>query len=80
MYLHPDHESRLSTITDALVAHGQHGVEALATLMRTVFEPLVQRVYEQGGLIVTFAGDAFTALFPLDEAGARGHGRALAAA
>ena len=43
--------------------HGQYGSEVLATFMRRVFEPLVQRVYEQGGFITHFAGDAFMAVF-----------------
>ena len=48
--------------------HGQHGAEVLATVMRQIFEPLVRCVYEQGGFISTQAGDAFTALFPGEEA------------
>jgi hypothetical protein len=72
--------SGFSTLTDGLMAHGQHGAEVLATIMRAVFEPLLQSVYEQGGLIVTFAGDPFTALFPLDGPRVQGQQRALAAA
>jgi class 3 adenylate cyclase len=56
--------SGFSTITDALMQHGQHGAEVLATLMNSVFDPLVRCVYEQGGFIISFAGDAFTAVFP----------------
>jgi predicted ATPase/class 3 adenylate cyclase len=44
--------------------HGQHGAEVLAMVMNGVFEPLVQSVYEQGGFVSGFAGDAFTAVFP----------------
>jgi predicted ATPase/class 3 adenylate cyclase len=58
--------SCFSTITDELMAHGQHGAEILAGIMRPVFGALVRPVYEQGGLITGFAGDAFTALFPLE--------------
>lgn len=64
--------SGFSTITDVLMNHGQHGAEVLADLMRTVFEPLVLGVYEQGGFITGFAGDAFTALFRLDATGEAG--------
>ena len=53
-----------STITSTLMQYGQHGAEALAILMRAVFEPVVDAVYGQGGFITAFAGDAFTALFP----------------
>jgi class 3 adenylate cyclase/tetratricopeptide (TPR) repeat protein len=55
-----------STMTDALMEHGQHGAEVLAGVMRAAFEPLIYAVYEQGGFIATQAGDAFTALFPSD--------------
>jgi predicted ATPase/class 3 adenylate cyclase/Tfp pilus assembly protein PilF len=72
--------SGFSTITDALMVHGQHGAEVLATLMRAVFDPLIRSVYEHGGFIVTFAGDAFTALFPLEGSQTRACWDALAAA
>jgi predicted ATPase/class 3 adenylate cyclase len=57
--------SGFSAMTDSLMEHGQHGAEVLATVMRTVFDPLVASVYEQGGFVASFAGDAFTALFPI---------------
>ena len=56
--------SGFSAITDALMQHGQHGAEVLATVMNSVFEPLITTVYEQGGFVSGFAGDAFTAVFP----------------
>src|SRR5260221_8896479 len=55
-----------STLTDVLMNHGQHGAEVLAGVMRAVLAPLINAVCEQGGFIATQAGDAFTALFPLD--------------
>lgn len=67
-----------SDITDALMEHGQHGAEVLAAVMRDLFDPLVCTVYEQGGFITGFAGDAFTALF-LSERGERPAPAALAA-
>ncbi len=57
--------SGFSLITDKLMEHGQHGAEVLANLMRGIFSPLVQSVYEHGGFISTLAGDAFTAIYPL---------------
>lgn len=68
-----------STITDALMAHGQHGAEVLATIMRSIFTPLAEEVHGLGGFVATLAGDAFTALFPIEE-GEATHLRALAAA
>lgn len=67
-----------TTITDALMEHGPHGAEVLASLMRRVLEPLIGSIYAHKGMIVNFAGDAFTALFPLDE-GDEALWRALAA-
>lgn len=72
--------SGFSSLTDALMDHGQHGAELLAGIMRAVFEPLLRSVYEQGGFTVTLAGDAFTALFPLDNTQEQGYPHSLAAA
>ncbi len=58
--------SGFSKITDELMEHGQHGAEVLAEVMRGIFSPLVQSIYEHRGFISTLAGDAFTALFPLE--------------
>jgi predicted ATPase/class 3 adenylate cyclase len=60
--------SGFSRMTDTLMAHGQHGAEVLATVMRAVFTPLIQTVHEHEGFIATLAGDAFTALFPFERA------------
>ena len=60
--------SGFSKMVDALSAHGQPGAEALAELMRVVFEPLVNAVYEHGGFVIGYAGDAFNAVFPDDQA------------
>ena len=59
--------------------YGQHGTEVLAGIMRDTLAPLIRAVYEQGGFIATQAGDAFTALFSLDD-GKTGCLQALAAA
>jgi class 3 adenylate cyclase/tetratricopeptide (TPR) repeat protein len=59
--------SGFSTLTDVLMTHGQHGAEVLAGVMRAVMAPLIDTVFEHGGFIATQAGDAFTALFRLDE-------------
>ena len=68
-----------SKMVDALSAHGQPGAETLAGLMRQVFEPLVNAVYEQGGFVIGYAGDAFNAFFPADQAPGQVAQRCLAA-
>jgi class 3 adenylate cyclase/tetratricopeptide (TPR) repeat protein len=71
--------SGFSALTDALMTHGQHGAEILAAVMRLVLKPLIHCVYAQGGFVATQAGDAFTALFPIEDSGITAE-RALAAA
>ncbi len=56
--------SGFSFMTEILSAQGAHGAEVLADMMRVVFDPLVNAVYQQGGFVIGFAGDAFTAVFP----------------
>jgi class 3 adenylate cyclase/tetratricopeptide (TPR) repeat protein len=56
--------SGFTAITETLIQHGKEGAEVLAEVMLSIFDPLVKSVYEQGGFIAGFAGDAFTALFP----------------
>ena len=58
--------SGFSTMTDALMQHGQHGAEVLAGLMHSVFDPLVESIFDYGGKIVGFAGDGIMALYPID--------------
>ena len=58
--------SGFSTMTDALMQHGQHGAEVLANLMHSVFDPLVESIFDYGGKIVGFAGDGIMALFPIE--------------
>lgn len=61
--------SGFSAVTNTLVPHGSAGAEAMAAVMLDIFEPLVQHIHAHGGFIATFAGDAFTALFPNDGKG-----------
>lgn len=56
-----------SSMTDALMQHGQNGAEVLANLMHGVFDPLVENIFNHGGKIVSFAGDGIMALFPISE-------------
>lgn len=53
-----------TALTERLVQHGREGAEILAGTLRFYFDPLVALVHEAGGFITSFAGDAFTALFP----------------
>jgi predicted ATPase/class 3 adenylate cyclase len=56
--------SGFTPITEILVQYGKAGAETLAGAMLAIFAPLVNKVYEHGGFIAFYAGDAFVALFP----------------
>ncbi|MEZ4594850.1 MAG: AAA family ATPase, partial [Chloroflexota bacterium] len=61
--------SGFTQLMETLMQHGQHGSEVMASVMLGIFEPLVRGVFEQGGFISNFAGDAFTAFFPINQIG-----------
>ncbi|MGD8406971.1 MAG: AAA family ATPase, partial [Anaerolineales bacterium] len=69
-----------STMTDVLATHGMHGSEVLANGMRQVFDPMIQSVHTNGGYVVGFAGDAISALFPIENTDSEAYARAIAAA
>ena len=51
-------------LADELAGLGRAGAERLADTLHFVFQPLLQEVYSRGGFVASFAGDAFTAVFP----------------
>jgi len=57
--------SGFTSLTESLMKEGISGAERLSHILNEVFEPLVALVYAKGGFIPYFAGDAFTAVFPL---------------
>ncbi len=57
--------SGFTALTESLMKEGVSGAERLSLILNEVFEPLVALVYARGGFIPYFAGDAFTAVFPL---------------
>lgn len=61
--------SGFSAMTDTLMAHGQHGAEVAADIMRAALDPAIETVFRYGGFVANQAGDAITAVFPVDEAG-----------
>jgi predicted ATPase/class 3 adenylate cyclase len=58
--------SGFATMTDTLMQHGAHGAEVLGTIMRGVFDPLLQTIFGQGGAIIGLAGDGMMALYPFE--------------
>ncbi len=56
--------SGFTAMTEGLMAHGKDGAEALSKVINEVFDPVLSEIEAGGGFVTTFAGDAFTALFP----------------
>ncbi|MCB9143333.1 MAG: tetratricopeptide repeat protein [Anaerolineales bacterium] len=61
--------SGFSAMVDTLMAHGQHGAEVAADIMRAVLEPVIDTVFSYRGFVSNQAGDAVTAIFPADQGG-----------
>ncbi|MBD3373146.1 MAG: hypothetical protein GF403_10585, partial [Candidatus Coatesbacteria bacterium] len=56
--------SGFTTITERLMENGTQGAEVLSELINRTFRPLIRKVHRADGFVVSFAGDAFTALLP----------------
>ncbi len=52
-----------TSLTERLLKNGTEGAERLSIILNNIFEPMVRLVYQKGGFIPHFAGDAFTAIF-----------------
>ncbi|MFM2268969.1 MAG: hypothetical protein RL757_2410 [Bacteroidota bacterium] len=53
-------------MTERLLQHGNEGAEVLSIALNDIFEPMVALVSAHEGIIPHFAGDAFTAIFPVN--------------
>ncbi len=56
--------SGFTSITEQLSSHGKAGAEELSSIINKVFGQMIDVIYSNNGFISTFAGDAFTAIFP----------------
>jgi len=59
--------SGFTRLTDKLMQHGPAGAEELSAVLNHIFQPTVALVYAHGGFIPYFAGDSFTAIFPIHD-------------
>ena len=57
--------SGFTSLTENLMKGGSDGAEVLSDILKNIFKSTVNHVYEYGGFISTFAGDAFTSIFPV---------------
>jgi predicted ATPase/class 3 adenylate cyclase len=76
--------SGFTQLTNTLMEKGAVGAEELSVTLNDIFQPSVRLTYQNGGFIPYFAGDSFTAIFPVtdhpdDDAGMRVIGSAMAA-
>lgn len=55
-----------TAMTQALMDNGKEGAEVLADVINAVFTPAIDAIDEYNGFVSSFAGDAFTAIFPSD--------------
>lgn len=58
--------SGFTATTEELMKHGEEGAEILSDILKYLFDTSVKSVYDHGGFITRYAGDAFTALFETD--------------
>ncbi|RMH69157.1 MAG: hypothetical protein D6675_13615 [Gemmatimonadetes bacterium] len=65
--------SGFTRMTESLMRQGDEGAEILSAILNRIFDPMVDAVHAHGGFVATFAGDAFTAIFPLDGSGVPEH-------
>jgi predicted ATPase/class 3 adenylate cyclase len=56
--------SGFTALTAQLMRQGKEGAEILSHILNAIFGSLVQIVYDSGGFIPHFAGDAFMSIFP----------------
>ena len=61
--------SGFTPLTESLMRKGNAGAEELSLILNEIFSPLVKEVYQCGGFIPYFAGDAFTGIFPVQTEG-----------
>lgn len=63
--------SGFTLMTETLMKSGEEGAEILSTILNRLFNQLEDVIYTHEGSISTFAGDAFTAIFPISATGDR---------
>ena len=54
-------------LTEGMMKKGKQGAEELSLFLNSMFAPLVKLVYQHGGFVPYFAGDAFHGIFPEEE-------------
>ncbi len=55
--------SGFTSMTQKLMEHGKEGAEILSGIINDIFTPSIDIIYDNGGFVSSFAGDAFTSIF-----------------
>jgi len=58
--------SGFTSMTQTLMKNGKEGAEILTSIINNIFTPAIDAIYDNKGFISVFAGDAFTAIFPIE--------------
>jgi len=56
--------SGFTAMTQDLMKNGKEGAEVLSDIINKIYTPSIKAVHDHYGFISTFAGDAFTSVFP----------------
>jgi len=59
--------SGFTGLTESLFGLQKHGAERLSHILNGLFAGMIEAVHRHGGFVASFAGDAFTAVFPGDD-------------
>lgn len=57
--------SGFTSLTENLMRGVSEGAEVLSDIIKNIFKSTVNHVYEYGGFISIFTGDAFTSILPV---------------
>jgi len=58
--------SGFTAMTHSLMENDKEGAEILTEIINRIFTPSIDKIYQNNGFVSTFAGDAFTSIFPID--------------
>jgi len=58
--------SGFTAMTQSLMKNGKEGAEILTDIINRIFTPSIDKIYQNNGFVSTFAGDAFTSIFPIE--------------
>ena len=58
-----------TSLSEKMMTVGKQGVEILSQVINQLFSPSIEIIYHHQGFVSSFAGDAFTAIFPVRQEG-----------